>query len=425
MGYLFVTDLLRAVRNVLQPAHGGTGDGYGRERVAVKGLNSTGSTIPLWTLVQLSGTTNTPKVKPVTALDSEHVLGVCVGYFDGFTFVEDDAPDGREVAVLTMGIVRVLIESSVTRDEYAYPAATDGTIYSDATLTTGAFGRIVTSADVANGDDYAWVMLPLTNGGGGGGGGATFGTPALTLSTTNSAGVSGDAIATDSTVAVFDATVPVTQAFSDSAATGSAGKAARRDHKHGMPASGVPSFATPAIVLGTAAAAGSAGTVIRSDSTIVAFDATAPTTQAFGDAAATGSAAVAAKRDHKHGMMANPLVGAAGALEIVASSPVAGVLTDVEMPFAGTWTSWRVINDAAGSITYDLWLDTYANFPPVVGDSKVGANKPKTTAAALAQDAGSMTGWTTAFAAGDILRVNIDSASGIGRSTLSLRYVRT
>ena len=36
------------------------------------------------------------------------------------------------------------------------------------------------------------------------------------------------------------------------------------------------------------------------------FDATVPTTQAFGDSAAVGSAAVAARRDHKHAMMAAP-----------------------------------------------------------------------------------------------------------------------
>lgn len=63
-------------------------------------------------------------------------------------------------------------------------------------------------------------------------------------------------------------------------------------------------FATPAIALGSAAAAGSASTVIRSDGTIAAFDATVPVTQAFGDAAAVGSAAFAARRDHKHGMPA-------------------------------------------------------------------------------------------------------------------------
>jgi len=71
------------------------------------------------------------------------------------------------------------------------------------------------------------------------------------------------------------------------------------------------SFATPAIVLGTAAAAGAAATTIRSDATIVAFDATVPTTQAFGDSAATGVAAVAARRDHKHAMPANPVTEAA------------------------------------------------------------------------------------------------------------------
>lgn len=57
----------------------------------------------------------------------------------------------------------------------------------------------------------------------------------------------------------------------------------------------------PAIVLGSSAAAGSAATGIRSDATIAAFDATAPTTSAVGDAAAVGSVAFAARRDHTHG----------------------------------------------------------------------------------------------------------------------------
>ena len=71
-------------------------------------------------------------------------------------------------------------------------------------------------------------------------------------------------------------------------------------------AAGGASFATPAIVLGSAAAAGAAATVIRSDGTIAAFDVTVPTTQAFGDAAAVGTAAFAARRDHVHAMPANP-----------------------------------------------------------------------------------------------------------------------
>jgi hypothetical protein len=72
---------------------------------------------------------------------------------------------------------------------------------------------------------------------------------------------------------------------------------------------GASVFASPSITLGTAAVSGSAGTGIQTDATIIAFDATVPVTQAFSDAAAAGAAAVAARRDHKHGMMAAPATG--------------------------------------------------------------------------------------------------------------------
>jgi hypothetical protein len=87
-------------------------------------------------------------------------------------------------------------------------------------------------------------------------------------------------------------------------------------------------FATPAVVLGTAAAAGAASTGIRSDSTIVAFDATVPVTQALSDTAATGSAAVAARRDHKHGM------------------PASGTS-------AADTSIWRPVMDGAGAVLTD------------------------------------------------------------------------
>src|SRR5436190_1905807 len=64
--------------------------------------------------------------------------------------------------------------------------------------------------------------------------------------------------------------------------------------------SGGISYATPSISLGSAAAAGAATTVIRSDSTIAAFDTTVPTMITSGASAATGSAAFAARRDHVH-----------------------------------------------------------------------------------------------------------------------------
>jgi hypothetical protein len=61
--------------------------------------------------------------------------------------------------------------------------------------------------------------------------------------------------------------------------------------------SDIPSFAAPALTLGTANSAGAASTVIRSDATILAFDATHPA--ALGTAA-EGTATTAARRDHVH-----------------------------------------------------------------------------------------------------------------------------
>ncbi len=82
------------------------------------------------------------------------------------------------------------------------------------------------------------------------------------------------------------------------------GKYLMDDPTWGTP--GSAPFAAPTIALGSAAAAGAATTTLRSDATIAAFDTTPPANQAFGDAAATGAAAYAARRDHKHGMPAAP-----------------------------------------------------------------------------------------------------------------------
>ena len=59
-------------------------------------------------------------------------------------------------------------------------------------------------------------------------------------------------------------------------------------------------LAVPAFTLGTSNAAGSAETAVASDSTLLAFDATVPTTITTASAAA-GSATVTARRDHVHG----------------------------------------------------------------------------------------------------------------------------
>lgn len=129
-------------------------------------------------------------------------------------------------------------------------------------------------------------------------------------------------------------------------------------------------FATPAIVLGTGAAPGVATTGIRSDATLLAFDAVAPVTQAYSDAAAVGTATVAARRDHKHGMPAIPV-----GYGTFASKPAAGVAGRLWTPsdgYVGQYVDdggvWRpVIDGVVGGLppTDSNW--TYQAFNSAVG----------------------------------------------------------
>lgn len=80
---------------------------------------------------------------------------------------------------------------------------------------------------------------------------------------------------------------------------------------------------TPAVVLGTAAAAGSAATVLRTDATIVAFDASAPVASAPGDTGTAGTGGVAARSTHRHAREAWGGAGDVGS-ETVGASASAG-----------------------------------------------------------------------------------------------------
>lgn len=112
------------------------------------------------------------------------------------------------------------------------------------------------------------------------------------------------------------------------------------------------SFGTPAIVLGTAAAAGAASTAVRTDATIVAFDATTPAALTLAGSGAVGAAAVAARRDHAHAV-----TGALDALsDVTAPSPVAGDVL--------TWTGSAWVNQSPGAAT-NIWR-------PVMGYNGTG-----------------------------------------------------
>jgi hypothetical protein len=102
---------------------------------------------------------------------------------------------------------------------------------------------------------------------------------------------------------------------------------------------------------------------------------------------------------------------------------IAGYKGALPIPTACTITGWTVLSiDASpatsGSIVIDVWKDTYANFPPTVGDTITAAAKPTITTATKAT--GAPTGWTTAVAADDILAFNVDSCTSLIKVCLQL-----
>lgn len=101
-----------------------------------------------------------------------------------------------------------------------------------------------------------------------------------------------------------------------------------------------------------------------------------------------------------------------------------GIKGDIEVPFACTIMQATLAADQTGSIVIDIWKDSYANYPAVVGDSITASAKPTLSSALKSQDS-TLTGWTTAIAAGDILRFNVDSAATVTRVLLSLKVKKT
>ena len=101
-----------------------------------------------------------------------------------------------------------------------------------------------------------------------------------------------------------------------------------------------------------------------------------------------------------------------------------GIRGDLVIPFNCTITQWTLLANQTGSIVVDIWKDTYANFPPTVADSITASAKPTISSAVKGQSS-TLTGWTTTFNAGDILRLNVDSVTSIQRLTVFLTLART
>ena len=93
-------------------------------------------------------------------------------------------------------------------------------------------------------------------------------------------------------------------------------------------------------------------------------------------------------------------------------------------PYAGTIVAARLLADQSGDIVFDVWKDTYANFPPTDADSITAAAPPTISGATKSEDT-TLTGWTTSVTAGDIFAFNIDSVATITRVVLEIEINRT
>lgn len=100
----------------------------------------------------------------------------------------------------------------------------------------------------------------------------------------------------------------------------------------------------------------------------------------------------------------------------------AGQKGHIEVPFACTLNQWSILLDQSGSISVQIWKDSYANFPPTVADD-INASPYQVTTATKNQ--GTLFTVSSSIAAGDILAYNVVSATTATRATISLRVAKT
>ncbi len=106
------------------------------------------------------------------------------------------------------------------------------------------------------------------------------------------------------------------------------------------------------------------------------------------------------------------------------STITTGIKPDVVIPYAAKITRWDIYGDQSGSIVVDNWVDTYTNYPPLVGDTIVTSEKPTISAATKNQDTSlnSGNGWT--LAQGSVMRHNVDSVTSLTRCTIAYWVTR-
>lgn len=100
------------------------------------------------------------------------------------------------------------------------------------------------------------------------------------------------------------------------------------------------------------------------------------------------------------------------------------LVSNVALPIAysGTITGWTLVADQAGAVVIDVKKASYSAFPST---SSICASALPTLSAAQKNTDSTLTGWTTAFSAGDIFTFTVNSSATITRVVLTLKVVKS
>jgi len=90
----------------------------------------------------------------------------------------------------------------------------------------------------------------------------------------------------------------------------------------------------------------------------------------------------------------------------------------VQVPYACTINSWRLIANASGSIVIDVWKAAAPTIP-TVANTITGSALPTLSSQQTAASS-TLTGWTTSVAANDIIGFNVNSATTVSWVILQL-----
>ena len=195
----------------------------------------------------------------------------------------------------------------------------------------------------------------------------------------------------------------------------------------GQAAAGNHTHTSGAVSDFTEAAQDAVGAMVANSTSInLAYVDATPSLTATANFSGSGSASTIARSDHTHTVTKSlnfPFGDEDGLGAVIATTARRTISIPVGWGTC-TITRWRVLLDQSSTTTFDIWKDSYANYPPTNADSITASAKPSTSAATK-NESTSLTGWTTTFTGGDVLTVEVEANNNAKWGLLTVEFTMT